>query len=120
MPGTYHLPKFSRGDDFAAFEIATLTEPTSGDPIAVTSARLKVRRRPPSSAEVVAWDSGAGSITITGAGSNVITLGALAPSVTALFAPGVHDYDLEVVLTATGKKVTLLSGTWEIERDITY
>lgn len=122
MPGTYHLPDFVRGDSFAAFEIATLTEPGSGDPIPVSSARLKVRRRRPHFTELIAWDTAASpaTITITGAGSNVVTLAARAPAVTALLIPGIHDYDLEVTLTATGEKLTLLAGSWTILPDVTY
>lgn len=121
MPGSYDLPKISRGDTFPSFAIATLTDFDSGAPIPVSSATLQVRTRPgagPSDQLLMEWSTAAGSITLSGA-SHIVTLGEKSKSIMAGMLTGTHDFDLEVVLVAGNQTLTLLAGTWLIERDIT-
>lgn len=122
MPGSYDLPKISRGDTFPSFAIATLTDFDSGAPIPVSSATLQVRTRPgagrPGGQLLMEWSTAAGSITLSGA-SHIVTLGGKSASVMAGMLAGTHDFDLEVVLVAGNQTLTLLGGTWLIEGDIT-
>jgi len=116
-PATYNFPARVRGDTFPAW-VFTLTDGAeSPSPLAVTAARLQVRTT--GGKVVQEWDNAAdpATITITGAGSNVVTLSSVAPAVTELWAVGVHTYDLEV--TMDGKVRTILAGTFQIDADIT-
>ena len=116
MPGTYNFPDHKRGDTFPDFAIATLTDADTDAAIAVTSARLQVRSRPVGTL-LLEWTTEDATLTITGAGSNVITLLEKSAEIMAAVATGTHDYDLEVVLTTGTQTLTLLAGTWLITAD---
>lgn len=118
MPGTYNFTPRVRGDTFLAFQIATLTDETTADPIAVTSARLQVRRAE-SGNVVLRWGTVEETMSISGAGNNVITMLERTAATMAKAYVGVHVYDLEVVLATGTDTVTILSGTFEILADVT-
>ena len=117
-PGTYHFPPMKRGDTFRSRAIATITQ--DGVALAVSSARMQVR--PAGGGEVlIEWDSEADtpSITIGGAGSNVVTLAEKTAAEMADIAPGTHEYDLEVVFAASSVTLTILGGRFPILADVT-
>lgn len=108
-----------RGDTFAARNFATVEQP-AGTPLPITAARMQVRSKNKGTL-LLEWISSGDtpSITITGAGNNVVTLGAKAPEITAALPPGDHEYDLEVTLQASGQVLTILEGKFAVSADIT-
>lgn len=114
--GIYDFKPLRRGDTFPARAIATVEQP-AGTPKAIASARMEVRTKG-KGVLVHTWDSTAATITITGAGSNTVTLGAVEPAITEAFPPGEHEYDLEVIWAAGGKK-TILGGKFPVSADVT-
>lgn len=117
-PGVYHFPAMRRGDTFRARDIATVTQDSVA--LALTSARMQVREK--NGGEVLLeWDTQAAipTATITGAGSNVVRLHAKDAAAMQLVAPGKHEYDLEVVFTSDGAKLTILAGEFPVTPDVT-
>jgi hypothetical protein len=115
--GTYDFKALRRGDTFIARNIAQVEEP-AGTPKAIASARMDVRTK--FGLLVYSWHTlgDTPNASITGAGSNVVTLDAVEPASTSLFPPGDHEYDLEVVWAAGGTR-TILKGTFPVAADIT-
>lgn len=118
VPGKYNLPEIRRGDTYPSRNIATVTDKATGDPIAISSARLQIRDEI-SNLVIYEWSTTLGNMTITGAGNNIVTLGALAIGDTEGFTTGPrHKYDLEIT-TSDSKTWTILEGRVEIVEDIT-
>lgn len=113
--GIYNFHVFRRGDTFPARDIAK-TEQPAGTPKAIASARMEVRTKKGSL--VHAWDTTDNTITITGAGNNIVTLSKVDKAITETWLPGDHDYDLEVVWVA-GDNLTILKGIFPVGKDIT-
>jgi hypothetical protein len=119
MPNTYDFPAHKRGDTFSSKIIAVLTDTDSGDPIGITSARLQVRAL--ATGRIIhEWSTAAGTMTISGAGSNTLTMGKVEPAVTALWQPGEHSYDLEITLDDAGATTfTAPEGIFTVSADVT-
>lgn len=113
----YDFDERKRGDSFPSLDIAKIEQP-AGTPLEVTSAIMQVRHGQ-TGAVLLEWDSEAdpATITITGAGSNIVTLAAKSAEVMADIPVGVHVYDLEVTL-ATGETITPIGGAFPISKDI--
>lgn len=116
-PGNYDFATARRGDTLPAWQCA-LTDTETDDPIAISSARMQVRKRG-GAGVVLEWSTADGTLTITGAGDNVLTLAEKSASAMESAETGTHTYDIEVVLAATGHKATILSGKYPIAADIT-
>ena len=118
METTYNLPSHKRGDTYTARVIAVLTNTDTDAPVAIASARLQVRRQ--SGRVVHEWTTEDDSMTISGAGDNVLTLARVEAEDTADWPPGVHDYDLEITLADDDATTfTAPEGTFEITADVT-
>ena len=119
MPNTYDFPAHKRGDTFSSKVIAVLTDTDSGDPIGITSARLQVRAL--ATGRIIhEWSTAAATMTISGAGSNTLTMGKVEPAVTALWQTGRHSYDLEITLDdADATTFTAPEGTFTVSADVT-
>ena len=115
-PGPYRFPIMKRGDTFRARNIATITQ--AGLPLAVTAAHLQVRAKN-GGAVLLEWLTADNTITITGAGSNVVRLSAKTSGQMKLIPPGTHDYDLEVKFASDGADITILKGQFPVEADVT-
>ena len=107
MSATYEIPSITRGDTFAARNIATVTQ--SAAAVSVSSAVMEIVTA--AGVIVATWDTDEATATITGAGSNVIHINEISDSVTALWPLGKHDFTLKVKLTASSDKITLLKGS---------
>jgi len=107
MAATYEIPSITRGDTFAARNIATVTQSASA--VAVSSAVMTIVTA--AGVTVVTWDTEESTANITGAGSNVIHINEISDSVTAEWPLGKHDFALKVRLTASSDKITLLKGS---------
>ena len=119
MATTYDFPPIKRGDTFSSKVIAVLTNTDTAAPVAIASARLQVRHRN-SGMIVQEWATEDATMTISGAGSNTLTMAKVDPAVTAEWPPGTHDYDLEITLDdADDTKFTAPEGTFEITADVT-
>lgn len=118
-PGTYHFPAMRRGDTFRARDIATLTQDSVA--LAIISARLQVRLRGSGGAVLHEWNTTGASAnaSITGAENNTIRLDAVPPTITELWLPGDHEYDLEVVFASDSATLTILAGKFTVKSDIT-
>lgn len=116
--GTYNFKPLRRGDTFVSRDIAKCEQP-AGTPKAIASARMQVRVKGKGTL-VAEFDTAAdpATITITGAGNNIVTLAERAPAVTQQFTPGDHEYDLEVVWAAGGTR-TILAGAFPVTTDVT-
>lgn len=118
MASTYDFPAIKRGDTFSEKVIAVLTETDTGDPVAVAGALLQVRQRR-SGAIVHEWSTAKGSIAISGAGNNTLTMAMVQPATTAKWPPGVHDYDLQITLADADSTVfTAPEGTFTVTADV--
>lgn len=114
--GSYDFLPFRRGDTFTARALAR-TEQPAGTPKAIASARMELRTL--RGVLIHRWDFAAGTITITGAGSNLVTIAAVAPETTAVWPVGKdHKYDLEVVWASGGTR-TILKGILPVVDDVT-
>ena len=120
-PATYHFPNLVRGDSLLATEIVRIT--SEDEPVALSSARLQVRHAI-TGRLIHEWTTtgATANATLTGDDSNAVTLGAVAPAVTATWPPSTpgkpHLYDLQVTLAA-GRVLTLIAGQFPISADIT-
>lgn len=114
--GIYNFPVMRRGDGFGARDFATIEQP-AGTPLAISAARMQVRDS--AGVLLLEWTSADDSITITGAGDNVVTLAQKDGATMAALPAGRHDYDLEVILSASGLPLTPLGGKFPITADIT-
>lgn len=111
----YNFLPMRRGDTFLARTMAQFEQPL-GTPKGVASARMEVRTK--AGVVIHTWDTAVGSITISGAGSHIVALGAVAEAVTELWTGGDHVYDFEVVWAAGGKR-TVMAGQFPIVIDTT-
>ena len=119
MATTYNFPAIKRGDTFAEKVIAVLTDTDTDAPIAIDSARLQVRQRH-SGRVVHEWSTADDTMTISGAGSNTLTMAKVDPADTAKWQPGAHEYDLEITLDdADETTFTAPEGSFEITADVT-
>lgn len=115
MP-TYNFPTHKRGDTFVARTIAVLTDTDTGDPVGVSGALLQVRKKL-TGAVVHEWSTAEGTIIVSGAGSNRITMEEVSAAVTATWATGSHAYDLEITLE-NGITITAPEGDFTITADV--
>lgn len=107
MAASYTLPVITRGDTFAARNIATVTQ--SAVAVAIASAVMVIET--PAGETIATWNTADNTATITGAGSNVIHLTEISAEETADWPLGKHNFTLKAVYTSTGDKITLLKGT---------
>ena len=107
------MPKIVKDNTFMSFAIATLTDNDSGAAIAVTAAEMNIWRKSDKTI-ITSWSTAAGTITISGAGSNVVTLGEKSATVTNEFEAGNHSYALKVTLTVGLQVLTLIVGNCEV------
>lgn len=112
-PGTYNFPEMVRGDTFRARDIAANISQDSV-PLEITSARMQVRVQGGGDL-LLEW----ASCEITGDDSNTVRLSAKTAAEMQVLAPGVHEYDLEVVFASDGAKLTLFAGKFPILADTT-
>lgn len=114
-PGNHDLQPIQRGDTYPSRSI-TITDSDSLA-IAVVSARAQIRHKD-TDVVIYEWNTSGATITISGAGSNIITLGALTTGQTETFDVGNrHIYDIEIT-TATDTW-TILKGYVDVNEDIT-
>lgn len=115
-PGTYNFPSHRRGDTFNghSFEISQ-----NGSPVDFTDADIKIQFRTTGESRniILEWSTGDGSITISGAGNNVIEMEAKTGEEMNV-TPGTYKYDIQVVL-ANGVTNTYVKGAMKIVNDIT-
>lgn len=113
-PATYALLPIKRGDTYAAYQIARITRASVGVPLA--SARLQIRTV--NDQKIHEWSTALGTITLSGAATDTVTLAALDKVTTGKFPPGDYLYDLEVT-TVAGETWTVMDGTVQIVADKT-
>lgn len=114
IPGEYNFPAHTRGDTFNGHSFTITLNAVA---VNFTGAVITIQfRRKPGSTPVLEWLTSDGSITISGAGNNVITMTAKT-GVQMEVEPGSYEYDINVVL-ASGVTNTYVKGTIEIVDDI--
>ena len=114
-PGTYNFKPQKRGDTFSGF----MFEVTQNSiPVDFTDAVITIQLRvKPGSKVILEWKTSDGSITISGAGNNVINMNVkTGPEMNV--APNTYKYDINVVL-ASGVTNTYVAGVFPIVDDIT-
>lgn len=114
-PDTYNFPNHRRGDTFNGYQFEINQ---NGDPVDLTGADIKIQFRttPESRNVVLEWSTEDGSITISGAESNVINMGIKEGSEMDV-APGTYKYDIHVLLSS-GVTNTYVKGSMKITNDI--
>lgn len=108
--GTYDF-EIIRGNTFGGVTF-TLTNTVGGSAIALTSARAQIRERTGDKALLHTF-----TCTISGGGSNVVTLSNLSAAASAALKPGVHRWDLEVT-RADGVVRTYVAGNFTVVEDV--
>ena len=99
---TFNFEPFKAGDTKKAFTV-TATNPTTGEPIAIQSARAKIFEK---GSRAVRH---AFQVTVSGAGSNVMTISKISAAESTAIGPGVFYWELEVT-KSDGDVITWLGG----------
>lgn len=107
MAATYNLPDLTKGDTFAGRNMATLTQ--SASPVALTRALMILRNA--NNTICHTWDTDGTNASITGGGSNVVTIDEVEDT---SWATGNYTYTLKVWYAATGNGETILKGSMEV------
>ena len=103
---TYNRPALVRGDTLLGWSVAITQDSL---PVSIASARSQLR----TSRNALLLES---VVTVAG---NVVSIAQVEAEITATWAIGVYDYDLEITL-ADGRVVTWLKGQQSIVIDRTY
>ena len=113
-PGIYNFKPHKRGDTFNGFMFEVTQDFI---PVDFTGAVITIQLRvKPGSAVVLEWKTSDGSITISGAGNNIINMNEkTGPEMNV--APNTYKYDINVVL-ANGVTNTYVAGIFPIVDDI--
>jgi len=114
IPGKYNFPTYRRGDTFNGHSFEILLNAV---PVDLTGAVIKIQmRRSPGSKVVIEWLTSDGSITISGAGNNILRMEEKTGEQMQI-EPATYKYDINVVL-ANGVTNTYVEGTFTIADDI--
>lgn len=107
MAATYNLPDLTKGDTFAGRNMATLTQ--SASPVAITRALMILRNA--NKTIVYTWDTDETNASITGGGSNVVSIDELEDT---SWPTGNYTYTLKVWYSANGNGQTILKGSMKV------
>lgn len=111
IPATYNFSDHKRGDTFEGVDFTILL---NNEPVNLTGAVIKAQLKKTSISNVAAqWSTEDGSITITGAGNNVVRLQTKVIDIPA----GVYSFEIQT--NNNGLIQTWVAGLFPVLNDIT-